>query len=72
MTDAAAVIPARYASVRFPGKVLADRTGKPLIEHVYEQVRRAELVERVTGSPLSHDALLRHLRGKLGSLYGVI
>ena len=42
-----AVIPARYASVRFPGKVLADRTGKPLIQHVYERVRRARRVERV-------------------------
>lgn len=42
-----AVIPARYASHRFPGKVLADRTGKPLIQHVYERVRRAQLVERV-------------------------
>jgi hypothetical protein len=27
------------------------------------------LVERVTGSPLTHDALLRHLRGKFGPLY---
>ncbi len=47
MPRATAIIPARYASVRFPGKVLADKTGKPLLEHVYERVRRAELVERV-------------------------
>ena len=44
---ATAIIPARYASQRFPGKVLADRTGKPLIQHVHEQVCRANLVERV-------------------------
>ena len=44
---ATAVIPARYASTRFPGKVLADRTGKPLLQHVFEQVRQAELVDRV-------------------------
>jgi 3-deoxy-manno-octulosonate cytidylyltransferase (CMP-KDO synthetase) len=44
---ATAVIPARYASVRFPGKVLAARTGKPLIQHVYERVCRARLVDRV-------------------------
>lgn len=44
---ATAVIPARYASTRFPGKVLADRTGKPLIQHVFDQVRQAELVDRV-------------------------
>ncbi|MCH8261057.1 MAG: 3-deoxy-manno-octulosonate cytidylyltransferase [Planctomycetes bacterium] len=42
-----AVIPARYASTRLPGKVLLDRTGKPLIQHVFENVRRARLVDRV-------------------------
>ena len=45
--SAIAVIPARYASVRFPGKVLADRTGSPLIQHVYDRVRQAGLVDRV-------------------------
>ena len=43
----AAIIPARYASTRFPGKPLADETGKPLIQHVYEAVARAERVDRV-------------------------
>lgn len=31
------VIPARYGSSRFPGKVLADLLGKPVIQHVYEK-----------------------------------
>jgi carboxypeptidase Taq len=31
----------------------------------------AELVQLVTGQPLSHAPLMRHLRGKLGPLYGV-
>ncbi len=31
------VIPARYASTRFPGKVLADIHGKPMLQHVYER-----------------------------------
>ncbi len=31
------IIPARFASVRFPGKPLADLQGKALIQHVYEQ-----------------------------------
>ena len=31
------IIPARFASVRFPGKPLADLRGKPLIQHVYEK-----------------------------------
>jgi 3-deoxy-manno-octulosonate cytidylyltransferase (CMP-KDO synthetase) len=42
-----AVIPARYESVRFPGKVLAKDTGKYLIQHTYEQVCKAALVEKV-------------------------
>ncbi len=47
LSPATAVIPARYASTRFPGKVLADRTGKPLIQHVYDQVCQAGLVDRI-------------------------
>jgi len=31
------IIPARYASIRFPGKPLADLQGKAMIQHVYEQ-----------------------------------
>jgi 3-deoxy-manno-octulosonate cytidylyltransferase (CMP-KDO synthetase) len=33
------IIPARYASTRFPGKPLADLGGKPMIQHVYERAR---------------------------------
>jgi 3-deoxy-manno-octulosonate cytidylyltransferase (CMP-KDO synthetase) len=33
------VIPARYASTRFPGKALATLAGKPMIQHVYERAR---------------------------------
>ena len=36
-----AIIPARYASTRFPGKPLADMGGKPMIQRVYEQVKNA-------------------------------
>ncbi|GMU21809.1 MAG: 3-deoxy-manno-octulosonate cytidylyltransferase [Phycisphaerae bacterium] len=43
----AAIIPARYASTRFPGKPLACATGKPMIQHVYENVRSAERLDRV-------------------------
>lgn len=32
------IIPARYASTRFPGKPLALLDGKPVIQHVYEKV----------------------------------
>lgn len=41
------VIPARYASSRFPGKPLAAETGKPLIQHVYEAVAGAQRVDRI-------------------------
>lgn len=33
----AAIIPARYASTRFPGKPLASIGGRPMIQRVYEQ-----------------------------------
>lgn len=37
------IIPARYASTRFPGKPLAIIHGKPMIQVVYEHVREAGL-----------------------------
>lgn len=39
MTDGGfrVVIPARYASTRFPGKAIAELDGKPMICHVYDQ-----------------------------------
>lgn len=42
-----AIIPARYASTRFEGKPLADILGKPMIQHVYERVKKAKSVENV-------------------------
>jgi len=41
------VIPARYDSKRLPGKVLVDVLGKPLIQRVYEQARKAELLDDI-------------------------
>jgi len=35
------IIPARYASSRFPGKPLADIKGKPMVQRVYEQAIKA-------------------------------
>lgn len=42
------IIPARYASTRFPGKPLADILGKPMIQHVVENVSRSALLSEVT------------------------
>ena len=40
-------IPARYASVRLPGKPLRTLAGKPMIEHVYRRCRQAPSLARV-------------------------
>jgi 3-deoxy-manno-octulosonate cytidylyltransferase (CMP-KDO synthetase) len=42
-----AVIPARYASTRFPGKPLVDILGKPMIQWVYERTIESSRVDRV-------------------------
>ena len=42
-----AVIPARFASTRLPGKPLVPLGGKPMIERVWERVRQASLVSGV-------------------------
>ncbi len=42
-----AIIPARFASVRFAGKVLADIMGKPMVQHVYERTAKAAMVSEV-------------------------
>jgi len=42
-----AVLPARYASTRFPGKPLAPIAGKPMIQHVWERSCRAKHVDAV-------------------------
>jgi len=41
------IIPARYASTRFPGKPLALIAGKPLIRHVVERCQRAQCLSEV-------------------------
>ena len=41
------IIPARYASTRFPAKPLALIAGKPLIQHVVEQCQRAKSLNEV-------------------------
>lgn len=44
------VIPARYASTRFPGKPLADLAGKPMIVHVAERAARSGAREVVVAT----------------------
>lgn len=57
-----AVIPARYASTRLPGKPLARIVGKPMIQHVYERVRQAKSVNRVVVAT-DDDRILQAVHG---------
>ncbi len=41
------IIPARYASTRFPGKPLVDIGGKTMIQRVYEQAKKSERLTAV-------------------------
>ena len=41
------IIPARFASTRFPGKPLALIAGKPLIQHVVEQCQKAKSLSEI-------------------------
>jgi 3-deoxy-manno-octulosonate cytidylyltransferase (CMP-KDO synthetase) len=58
----AIIIPARYDSVRFPGKPLAPLKGKPIIQHVYENSMGSALSEEVivaTDSEEIRNAVIR-------------
>lgn len=54
------IIPARYASTRFPGKPLVLIYGKPMIQHVYERASKASLDKVVvaTDDIRIHDAVI--------------
>ena len=41
------VIPARFGSIRFPAKIVAADTGKPLVQHVVEQAKKCKKIEKV-------------------------
>ena len=41
------VIPARLASSRFPGKVLAQIASKPMVQHVYERASQARYLTTI-------------------------
>ncbi len=47
MMEIHAIIPARFASTRLPGKPLLSDTGRPLIQHVVEAARQARKIGRV-------------------------
>ena len=44
---ATVIIPARFASTRFPAKIIASETGRPLVQHVVDQVKKCRRVREV-------------------------
>jgi spore coat polysaccharide biosynthesis protein SpsF len=75
-----AIIQARMTSSRLPGKVLLDIAGQPMLVHVVERTRRAQLVDQVmvattidsTDDPIHTLCLERGYPVYRGSLYDVL
>ncbi|MEQ9099948.1 MAG: 3-deoxy-manno-octulosonate cytidylyltransferase [Imperialibacter sp.] len=61
MPNILGVIPARYASTRFPGKPLIDLAGKSMIQRVYEQASKAKLLNKVVVAT-DDERILLHLQ----------
>lgn len=56
------IIPARYASTRFPGKPLVDIAGKSMIQRVYEQAKKCGQLSEVIVAT-DDDRIFEHVRG---------
>jgi len=57
----AGIIPARWASTRFPGKPLADIGGKTMLRRVYEQASRSRSLQAVVVAT-DNDRIAEHVR----------
>jgi len=58
-----AMIPARYDSQRFPGKLMKDLAGKPVVLRTYEAAKQSQLFDDVyviTDSSIIYDTIVRH------------
>ena len=55
MSRVVAIIPARIDSTRFPAKMIANETGKPLIQYAYEVAQKAQSVNEVFLATDSED-----------------
>lgn len=56
------VIPARYASTRFPGKPLADINGKSMIQWVYQQAQKTKQLDKIVVAT-DDERIFDHVKG---------
>ncbi len=63
-TEFRVVIPARYASSRFPGKVLASLAGRPMLQHVHERALASGAAEVVIATD---DVRVAEAAGRFGA-----
>ena len=61
------IIPARYASTRFPGKPLADILGKSMIQRVYEQASQSKLLEKMIVAT-DDERIIKHVESFGGNV----
>jgi 3-deoxy-manno-octulosonate cytidylyltransferase (CMP-KDO synthetase) len=54
------IIPARFASIRFPAKALADIAGKTMVERVYEQASKSKSLDKVIVAT-DHEKIFRNV-----------
>lgn len=61
------IIPARYASTRFPAKPLADIAGQTMIEWVYSQAKKSSALDRVIVAT-DNSKIYDHVKSKGGEV----
>lgn len=61
------IIPARYASTRFPAKPLADIAGQTMIEWVYTQARKSQKLDQVIVAT-DNQKIFDHVKSKGGEV----
>lgn len=62
-----AIIPARYASSRFPGKPLIELKGKSMIQHVFDRVKNGNLFDKVVVAT-DDQRIYDHVKGFGGNV----
>lgn len=61
------IIPARYASTRFPGKPLIDIEGKTMLQRVYEQAAKSKLLNKVVVAT-DDERIFNHVKSFSGEV----